>query len=464
MNTETNISITELTPDQYMILSQTALNHPMFITGGAGSGKSALITNIRDDRENTVICAPTGTAAVQAEGMTIHSLFGINDKLKEEILKNGYDHDMTRAEYNAYMKHFHGSPNESVLKNCRTLIIDEISMVRQDIFDMISIILKAIETFEDHTIQLIVCGDFFQLPPVITKEERPAWHKAYPENPSGYAFLSPFWKYHHFEFAPLTEVIRQKNRDFASHLNLIRTGDTTGKGCNWINRHHGNAKSLSEAAIFLCSSNRKARELNELGLKSLDGPLFTSIMKQDGAVNNDELCAPIELQLKKHAKVMFTVNDRPLNRYQNGTLGHVVDFVLDDEGNLETIEVSVDATGAHIQLQPYTWPVKKYFAEKDENGRYHIVTREVGWYTQFPLILAWAITIHKSQGKTYSGATVYVDKLSLPGQAYTALSRVTDENALYFEGGLLTRENIRTAPEVIRFYQELDTHTGPMAG
>ena len=397
----------------------------IFLTGGAGVGKSAIINDYISeyDPSEIMICAPTGIAALNINGVTCHRAFKMPVKPlveKPKVLP-------------------------SALKDVKTVIIDEISMLRIDAFEYIAFIISSInlkrQKSGEKPIQLIVVGDFFQLPPVITDNDRNVLSQfRYGDGlRSGFAFQSKFWEYLNFEKIELTEVIRQTNREFSGYLNEARIGNPYS--IQYFN-NMSNAYEIDDA-ILLCATNKKVNDKNDTELAKIKSKEFVFNAKITGTVNESDKLVPDELKLKVGCRVMTVINDNVDGFYQNGTLATVKE-IYKDRVFIETDD------GIKCDVFKYTWEIKSYSGKENKSGKMELKEDIIGTYTQFPLRLGYAITIHKSQGKTF-------DKVNLDpycwdfGQLYVALSRVKTISGLHLTQPI-RRNNLVCSDDVRQFY------------
>lgn len=384
----------------------------LFITGKAGTGKSTLLHHISTEIDpDIVVLAPTGIAAINVGGETIHSFFK---------LKPGYE--LNEAKHMRIDKQM-----ISRFSNVDTIIIDEISMLRADILDAIDTVLRRARDTPEHFggIRMIFFGDLFQLPPVLRREDKEDFLAKYD---SPYFFSSSVFKQEDLFSEPftltlceLTEIYRQKDPVFTSILNAIRTRQVTEEQLAVLNKQVSiNPEAEDAFAIHLVSTNAQANQLNEQSLKALKSPEIVFSATQIGQVEN---LRPndTEVKVKVGAQVMFINNDSR-KRWVNGSIGEVI-------GQFEEYDEEIDQyySGLEVRLEnkkvvhvaPYTWGISKY---KFQGNRF--VREEIGSFTQIPLKLAWAITIHKSQGKTFSHVKIDLGHRSFAyGQTYVALSR-----------------------------------------
>lgn len=403
-----------LNQQQFYAYSAMLSGRNIFLTGKAGVGKSHVLNKVIQDLEaegkNIVVVAPTGIAAININGVTIHRAFKVPIKPLVEDAKK----------------------IPSVIKEADTIVIDEISMARLDVFDYIAkIIIQAsnyrVKYLNKKPIQLIICGDFFQLPPVTTADEKKVLDNYYGRDIGlGFAFESVYWTLHEFKNVILLDVVRQDNKEFIEYLNKIRLGDKT---CieDLYNR---SSKVRDDSAINMCGLNRNVKAINDRGLSKIDAELveYQSIITYEDGIEGNEILknsTSVEhiLQLKVGARVMTLVNDK-YGVFYNGSMGEVVDLADD------YISVKLD-NGWTVNIERYDWPIYKY--DVDYSGtKEKLVIKQIGTVTQFPLKLAYAITIHKSQGQTF-------DKVNLSpyswdcGQLYVALSRVRSLDGLYID-------------------------------
>ena len=390
----------ELTPSQEQAFKLLDAGLNVFLTGKAGTGKSFLVDYFvaKHSEKNIVKCAPTGVAALNIEGATIHRTYGVPLGV--------LDH--------------HGvctSPEKlDVLKKADVILIDEISMCRIDVFEYV---IRSLNRVGIRNKQLILVGDFYQLPPVLTPADTPTFNQLYGNRL--YAFESDLWNSSNLLTLELTEVKRQNEKRFLDSLSNIREGIPDFSVFQIANRADDNAVSL-------CPTKAKAKEINDGHLRQLPNHkhYMASIM---GSVLESDMVADKELVLAEDARIIMLVNDTG-GRWVNGSMGTVTE--LSDNH----ITVQID-NGGECRVDPYTWSIKEYVLEEDEETREkRVVEKEIGSFTQFPLKLAWAITIHKSQGQTYDKVNIY-NGFFANGQMYVALSRCKTLNGLHTMGNLI---------------------------
>lgn len=412
-----------LTPSQLNGYNIIIAGYNAFITGDAGTGKSFLLKKIIEYFEarelNVLITAPTGIAALNIDGSTIHRTFKI--PTRPLIGRPGAVRDE--------------------IKMADVIIIDEISMCRIDLFDYVSQQILRANEFRRHRgkrdIQLIVVGDFFQLPPVITDRDRDVLTAVYGDGlGDGYAFQSRFWNTFNFQNIVLREVVRQSDRDFVYWLNQARIGNV--RSLDYFSvcaspTHINNA-------IMLCGTNNAANEVNTLELNKLHTQSVRYTSEIDGEVRESDKMTSDVLELKVGARVMTLVNDAD-DRYRNGSFGTITKLKND------CVTVEIDGWGT-VDIEYYTWDIIDYALV---NGV--ISKRVLGHFTQIPLKVAYAITIHKSQGQTYEAVNLNPycwDK----GQLYVALSRCKSVQNMYLTNRLQYRFLV-TSQVVKEFYYSL---------
>ncbi len=387
----------------------------VFVTGKAGTGKSTLLTHLlstlsKSARSHSAVLAPTGVAAVNVGGQTIHSFFGFQPSVTV------YELETSKKK-----------PRDPKLyKSLELIIIDEISMVRADLFDCIDVFLRAHGPKKGVPlggVQLVVFGDLYQLPPVVTREERELFSSHYK---SPYFFDAHVFPSLEVTIVELTKVYRQRDESFVSVLNAIRNRSATPEDLERLNERV--AEEEPEGGyVYLTTTNSAAAAINEARLTELsDNPLLY-MGEREGNFERGALPAPEALLLAPGAQVMLTAND-PQGRYVNGTMGTVVAI---EEGEPDGVVVALEG-GGEVTLEPYTWSMFRFAYDANAQG---ITPERAGTYTQYPLTLAWAITIHKSQGKTFNKVVVDLGHGSFAhGQTYVALSRATS-----LEGIVLTK-------------------------
>jgi GTPase SAR1 family protein len=377
-------------------------NTSIFLTGKAGTGKTTFLKRIVENTSKCkVVVAPTGVAAINAGGVTIHSFFQLplSPFIPNTIIKNKFDFS---------------NDKRKIIRSLDLLIIDEISMVRSDLLDAIDSVLRR---FRDHTkpfggVQLLMIGDLQQLTPVVTNEEA-AMLEAYYDTP--YFFGSKALRQISYVTIELNKVYRQQNAEFLTLLNHIRVGNPSADDLAKLNeRYQPEFRPTAEQHyIRLTTHNATADRYNDSELARLDKPEYKYNANVDGNFPEYSYPTDKQLTLRKGAQVMFIKND-PKGEYYNGKIGVVTSL------DAKKIYVRCPDDGNVIEVTPQVWENAKYVVNPTTN---EIETEIQGTFSQFPLRLAWAITIHKSQGLTFEHAIIDAGRSFAPGQVYVALSR-----------------------------------------
>lgn len=386
----------------------------VFLTGNAGTGKSYQLNRYIDSHENVLVTAPTGIAAVNIGGITMHRAFGI-----------------PLPACGAKPKDYSDSVAKAVAR-ADTVIIDEISMCRNDVFSFTIKMIRKAEKIKGKKIRIIACGDFSQLPPVVTKSESKLLEK-YGFDRSGYAFTTTEWKSCKFRPEALAEVKRQEDKEFIDKLAAIRQGD--GSAIDYFNQFVDLFPDDSNA-IRICGTNEEASRLNQEYLDSLPGNICAYQAKKEGRVPvgiSDEI-----ILLKEGARVIFTANDLKGGRYYNGTFGMIKRLFPD--------HAVVEVNGEDIYVEKREYPLYNYDAKAT------VLTKtQIGSIWQMPLKPGKAITIHKSQGQTFDRAVVTPD-IFAAGQLYVALSRVRSPQGLVLTK-LIQESDLFRNEKVEEFYK-----------
>lgn len=395
----------------------------VFVTGKAGTGKTTFLRAIQKNTiKNTVVAAPTGVAAINAGGMTLHSLFQLpfNAFLptKQRVPANF-------ANINSLFEGFKFSKAKvELLKELELLIIDEVSMLRADTLDCIDTILRTIRKNQNEAfggVQVLFIGDLFQLPPVV-KDEEWKFLNDYYETP--FFFSALVMKESNFLNIEFTKIYRQTEEKFIRLLNKVRNNEMDEDAFYMLNdRHQPEMLTELDDYITLSTHNFKVDKINQAQLQKLESDLCEFKANVDGDFNENSFPTEQLLQLKVGAQVMFIKNDsKPEKRYYNGKLATVKKI------NKEEIIVQFFGEENEFKVEHETWENIRYTYNTATDK---IEEDKIGSFTQYPIRLAWAITIHKSQGLTFDKAVIDAGYAFAAGQVYVALSRCTNINGLF---------------------------------
>lgn len=400
-------------------------NMNIFLTGKAGTGKTTFLRNlVKDTYKRHVIVAPTGVAAINAGGVTIHSFFQLpfGPQLPEGAdvrFESGNDLQ-TRSQSARYQKI--SGVKLKIIRSLDLLIIDEISMVRADLLDAVDAVLRRVRRNNKPFggVQVLMIGDIHQLAPVAKPEE---WELLQPYYKSVYFFDSQVLQKIPYYCIELEHIYRQSDSDFIDILNKVRNNCLDNESLAVLNSHYKPDFEPDEkdGFITLMTHNRQVDEINESKLKALKTKTLTFTAKVTGTFPELAYPTKVELELKVGAQVMFVKNDPSREHlYYNGKIGKVVSYDKDDG-------LFVKCDDQVIKVEPVTWQNFEYNINKDTK---EIEEKEIGSFTQIPLKTAWAITIHKSQGLTFKNVILDASLAFAHGQVYVALSRCTSLDGL----------------------------------
>ncbi|RZL33833.1 MAG: helicase, partial [Pedobacter sp.] len=437
----------EIQPAQLAAKFVNLTSRHIFLTGKAGTGKTTFLRSLISlTHKKAVIVAPTGIAAINAAGVTIHSLFQLPfgtflPKVLPTLNVKDYQHYHTPK---SIIKHLSmNATKRRILLDLELLIIDEVSMLRADLLDAIDTVLRYIRKNNTNFggVQLLFIGDLHQLPPVVKNDE---WNLLAQVYKSAYFFDALALEKNPPVYIELEKIYRQADETFINLLNNLRNNQTTDQDIALLKTYYKeNYKPvLTDNYITLTTHNNKADTLNRNSLKELGGKsyFFNATIEKEFA----ESAFPAEksLELKVGAQVMFIKNDPTGDqRFFNGKIA-----VVKKLGN-DFIEVLPDGATYNLTLEKYTWKNIKYNTNKTTN---EIEEEIAGTFTQYPLKLAWAITVHKSQGLTFDKAIIDIGDAFAPGQIYVALSRLRSLDGLVLTS-LIANRGIRQDQNVTFF-------------
>ncbi|NQV89146.1 MAG: AAA family ATPase [Parcubacteria group bacterium] len=397
------ITITKEFKEAYKAMNDTDDN--IFLTGRAGTGKSTLLKYFRKNtKKKHVVLAPTGVAALNVKGQTVHSFFGFHPAIKPSLVRKAAKESL--ALFNAI----------------ETIVIDEISMIRADLLDCIDTALRLNRGRPKDPfggVQMIFIGDLYQLPPVVTRDEAFRFETEYP---SPYFFSAYSMIEVPIKIIELQKVHRQKEKAFVSLLDNLRRKTLKKVDVEtWNERHDPYFDPRDEPGfIHLTTTNKMAQERNDYELKQLSGKEWKLKASSMGDLPDRRMPSESTISVKEGARIMFTTND-PARRWVNGSLGTITKIKQIGLSKLPVLEVELES-GKEVEVKQHKWELFEY----EHGGDGDLEESTVGSYTQYPITLAWAVTIHKGQGKTFDNVLVDVGWGAFAhGQLYVALSRCT---------------------------------------
>ncbi|MBK8700047.1 MAG: AAA family ATPase [Saprospiraceae bacterium] len=400
-----------------------------FITGRAGTGKSTLLQLFRNtSKKRIAVLAPTGIAALNVRGQTIHSFFGFPPRM------------LDRSEINR-------RKDWKLFCNIDCIIIDEVSMVRADMLDNIDYFLRFNRSIDEPFggVQMIFFGDLFQLPPVISSDFEKQYFREHYESQYFFSAQAIIGKAS-LKMIELHQVFRQDERHFIRLLDNIRQSSFDEDDLEELNMRCTSPGEDNTFLIHLCARNATADGINKAELEKIDKPSVSFSARTEGEFNPQLYPTEFNLSLKTGAQVMFVKNDLQ-KQFVNGTIGKIRHIDHDE------LMVDIEGDGGQektITVGRQSWENIRYRSDQQQVGK--IVSDVIGTFTQFPIRLAWAITIHKSQGKTFNKVIIDMGQGAFEsGQTYVALSRCRKLAGIYLTQAIRPRD-IMVDPRIVAYY------------
>lgn len=425
----------------------TQTGKSLFLTGKAGTGKTTFLKFIRENSfKKMAVVAPTGVAAINAGGTTLHSFFQLPFGPYVPVPQHGWDKDPAGVtDPNSLFRNIRFNANKrELLQELELLVIDEISMVRADVLDAVDTVLRHFRQqplLPFGGVQMLYIGDLFQLPPVVSKEE---WELLQPHYKSPFFFDAQALQQAAPLYLELKKIYRQSEADFIHILNNIRNNRASRQDLDQLHEYYQPdfIPPKEENYITLTSHNAKADGINQTELHKLSGRPHSFEASVTGEFNDKAYPAEKMLQLKEGAQIMLIKNDKgESRRYFNGKIGTIKKIAGDK------IVILFPSETDELTLEKETWKNIRYHYNKEKDK---IEEEELGTFSQYPVRLAWAITIHKSQGLTFNKAVIDAGASFAPGQVYVALSRLTTLDGLVLRSRILPH-SISTDERVIGF-------------
>ncbi|MEM6830946.1 MAG: DEAD/DEAH box helicase, partial [Bacteroidota bacterium] len=406
-------------------------NRHIFLTGKAGTGKTTFLKHIvHHTYKNAVIAAPTGIAAINAGGVTLHSLLQLPfGTFIPESIPSSFSSTRVNTPQTLFRETKFNATKRKLIQELELLIIDEVSMLRADLLDCIDHTLRYLRKIPNRPfggLQILFIGDLMQLPPVVKDTEMELLSSFYP---SMYFFEARALSEHPPILVELQKIFRQSDQHFIDLLNRLRHNEQTDEDIQDLNRYHNPDfdQAHETGYIHLTTHNYRADRLNKGKLQNLESQLLTFHAHIEGDFPESMYPTTPELHLKQGAQVMFIKNDPTGEaKFFNGKIGLI--------SNLSEGEIWVKfEDGEEVLVGPYQWENKRYTLDPATN---EVDEKYLGSFEQFPIKLAWAVTVHKSQGLTFEKAILDLSGTFAPGQLYVALSRLTSLKGLVLSSPL----------------------------
>lgn len=434
-------------------------NRHVFLTGKAGTGKTTFLKHIvKNTHKKAIVAAPTGIAAINAQGVTLHSLLQLpfGAFIPERTMPPVANSQFTTL-YNLFSGLRFNSAKRNLLQEMELLIIDEVSMLRADLLDCIDHMLRYLRKERNIPFggaQILFIGDLLQLPPVVKDDE---WNILKNHYNSSYFFEAKALQGSPLVHVELEKIYRQSDEKFIGILNRFREDKQTNADIGFLNQYYkpNFDEQAAQGYIHLTTHNRKADQINSDRLVELDTKPYTFEAEISGDFPENSFPISEHLVLKEGAQVMFIKNDPSgAGQFFNGKIGQVASL------SSSTIKVKFE-NGETVTVPQYTWENKRYTLNKTTN---EIDEKILGSFTHFPLKLAWAVTVHKSQGLTFEKAILDLAGSFTQGQVYVALSRLTSLNGLVLSSKIPTdgfgiassmKEFAEAKPELNQLHEKL---------
>ena len=405
-------------------------NKSVFITGRAGTGKSTLLTHFcQTTMKKVVVLAPTGVAALNVKGQTIHSFFKFRPNITPERVRKLRSSD----------------EGKNIYQKLDAIIIDEISMVRADLLDCVDKFLRLNGPNDKKPfggIQMIFIGDLYQLSPVVTSNDREIFRTIYK---TPYFYGSHVFDTFEMEFIELQKVYRQHDEKFIDLLNSVRNNTITEKGLALLKQRYNPQfePAPGNFYVYLTTTNAMAETINTAQLAKLESPTLIFPGEIEGEFSKENLPTAIDLKIKPGAQIMMLNNDTE-GRWVNGSIGEIRGLIHNNKG--EDVIIADLNDGSTVEIEPFTWEIYRSYVDGEQ-----LASEVIGTFTQYPLMLAWAVTIHKSQGKTFDNVIIDIGKGTFAhGQTYVALSRCTSLEGIVLVKPLL-KKHIWTDFKIVDF-------------